>query len=366
MMRLAQRLTMAIIGGSILVCPGFAFEASVNVPPICTQGCERLDVAQHGVVPNSQQDNSDALMRLLQQNPKNAVIYFPAGTYYFSKSIVADHLSNVRFEGAPGAVLRKSENFNGEYLFITRFTQELAFTGLEFHGLTTDRNSYHWGESGLYIGTSNGALVEGCRFFDIGDAAIRITSSTAGPQGVSSSNTIVRNNYFDNVTQVTTTSNKNGFGGSVGCWIDHNEFHNLKGSVKLATRMPGAEQVIITGNQITGAPTIATSVGIEVVGYSNVFIENNTIADTGGFAMNIYSNPGKGVKGFDWGNYLVQNNKIENCLRGIRVSAQAFSDNYKPKVHDINILNNTIHVKKDNAIQVQQDIQGVKVEGNNT
>jgi len=364
-MKLVRRVVISSLLGLLMIAPGFAFEATVNIPPICTQGCKTIDVRQFGVIPNSGQDDTPALNALLRQMKGNAILHFPAGVYTFGGTVQADQLTNIRFEGEPGTVLKKAENFNGEYLLVTRASHGVAFKGIEFHGLTRDRNNYRWGESGIYMGTSNGILVEQNRFFDFGDAAIRITSSSLGRQGVTSSNSIVRNNYFENITQITTTSNKNGYGGSMGAWIDHNEFRHLKGSVKFATRTPGAEQIIITSNQIEGVPTIPTSVGIEVVGYSNVFIENNQITDTGGFAMNIYSNPMMGVKGFDWGNYLIRGNKIDNCLRGIRVSAQPFGDNYKPRVSDINIIKNSIHVKMPNPIQLQKaDIQGLHLQDN--
>lgn len=364
-MKLMRRLGIANLLCLLMISPGFAFEATVNVPPICTQGCKTIDVRQFGVIPNTDQDDAPALNRLLSEVKGNAILHFPAGVYTFGRTVQADKLSNIRFEGEPGTVLKKAENFQGEYLLLTRLSNGVEFKGLEFHGLTRDRHNYHWGESGIYIGTSNGSLIQQNRFLDFGDAAIRITSSSIGRQGVTSSNSIVRNNYFDNVTQITTTSNKNGYGGSMGAWVDHNEFHNLKGSVKFATRMPGAEQIIITNNSIEGVPTIPTSVGIEVVAYSNVFIENNQIKDTGGFAMNIYSNPMMGVRGFDWGNYLIRGNQIENCLRGIRISAQPFGDNYKPKVSDINIVKNTIHVKTDAPIQLQKaDIHGLNLQDN--
>lgn len=356
-------LLLCLFGG--LIPSANAFEATVNIAPICEKDCQQIDVSQYGVLPNTGQNETVALNKLLSQYNHNVIFHFPAGIYNFDSTILKDGLSNVRFEGDPGAIWKKANAFQGEYLLISRFSNGLAFSGFEFRGLTHDKTNYNWGESGLYLGSSNGTLVEHNRFYDFGDAALRVTSSRQGRKGVSSSNAITRNNYFENVTQVTTTSNQNGYGGAMGYLFDSNELHNLKGSVKFATRTPGAGQIIVTNNKIFGVPTIPTSVGIEVVGYSNVFLENNLISDCGGFAINIYTNPGKAISGFDWGNYLIRGNTIENCLRGIRVSAQAFSNGYKPKVKDINILTNTIHVKRDKPIQIPTNtIQGLKIQDN--
>jgi hypothetical protein len=356
---------LIVLGAVSIAQIANAFTARVEVKPICEQTCQTIDVSLYGIKPNSTVDTAPLMDNLLKRFNRNVILFFPAGTYQFSKGVQQDGLYNVRFEGAPGTVWQKSSAFQGEYLFVTRLSQGIAFQNIIFKGKTKDRKAYRWGESGLYIGSSNGILIERNRFYDFGDAAIRVTSSMKAPKGVTSSNSVVRNNYFENVTQVTTTSNQNGYGGSVGYLLENNEFQHLKGSVKFATRMPGAAQIIILNNRISGVPQIPTSVGIEVVSYSNVFIENNLISNCGGFAMNIYSNPGRSIGGFDWGNYLIQGNQILRCSKGIRVSLQPFGDGYKPKVSDINILDNTIRIRTGKPIQiVNGNVQKLKIQGN--
>jgi hypothetical protein len=338
--------------GVIFVQPVLAFTARVDVKPICDQNCQIIDVSLYGVKPNQSADSSVPLSNLLKRFKRNVIFYFPSGTYRFAQSVREDGLDNVRFEGAAGTVWQKANPFRGEYLFMTRLSNGVAFNNLVFKGNTTNRHAYRWGESGIYLGSSNGIVIERNRFYDFGDAAIRVTSSNKMARGVSSSNSVVKDNYFENVTQITTTSNQNGYGGSIGYLLENNEFRNLKGSVKFATRMPGAAQIIVLNNRISGVPALSTSVGIEVVGYSNVFIEDNEISDCGGFAMNIYSNPGRNIRGFDWGNYLIRGNRVESCAKGIRVSVQPFADGYRPRVKDIRIVENSLHIKTGKPIQV--------------
>lgn len=325
----------------------------VNVPPICENGeCRTVDVRQFGLMPDDGMDDSAALQSALAQVGGNTILHFSKGIYDFKRPVRQDQLTNVRLEGEFGTEFQKSQDFQGEYLLITRSSHQLAFRNLVFRGGTKDRKRYQWGESGLYVGSSDGLLIENCRFYDFGDAAIRVTSTKAGWQGVASKNTIVRNNYFDNVTQITTTSNLNGVGGTRGYLLENNEFYNLKGSVKFASRTAGAGDIIVRENRIYGVPDIATSIGIEIVSNVNVIVQHNQISNSGSFAMNIYSNPTRDSEGADWGNLLIQENSIHGCQRGIRISAQPYSNGYVPHVGDISILDNRFNILGGKAIQI--------------
>jgi parallel beta-helix repeat protein len=362
---MSPTLLLVVVLAMLVLPEAISVTASIKMPVICERGCQTLTVTQFGVIPDDGRDDAEALNRLLDKANRNTIFYFPKGTYDLKSAIRQDGLNNVVFQGEPGALLRKMPGFQDEYLVYTRFSHAVAFRGLQFQGLTTDRNAYRWGESGLYLASGDGMLVEGNRFSDFGDAAIRVTTSKVGASGVTSYNTIVRRNVFDNVTQVSTTSNANEYGGSAGYLLEENTFSHLKGSVKFATRAPGAGQIVVQNNRISGVKTIPTSTGIEVASYSNVFLEDNQISDCGNFGINIYSNTAKDIRGFDWGHYLVQNNTIQNCPHGIRVSAQAYQDRYLPVVSDIMILNNRIRVADDKAIRLGgEPMQGVQMRGN--
>ena len=360
-----MRWLLLLITLILMVPVSESFTATVKIPQTCPSGCGRVDVTQFGVLPNDGKDDSAALNQLFRRVNKNAVVVFPAGTYEFASTVSPDKLQNVVLQGERGTVWKKRRPFKGEYLFSSRFSKNVTIRGFAFQGLTTNRNAYAWGEQGLFIGTSDEVLIEGNAFRDFGDAAIRMTTSQAGQGGTGNSNMVVQNNTFDNVTQITTTSNKNEYGGTAGYLLQGNTFRNLKGSVKFATRAPGSGQVIMVGNRISGTPSLSTSTGIEVVSYSNVFIENNTISDCGNFGINIYTNSAAGLKGFDWGNYRLLGNTITRCPRGIRISAAPYASGYKPKVRDVYVLNNSLSVGDSQTIRlVGGPMEGVVMQGN--
>jgi hypothetical protein len=345
---------------------GEAFTATVNIPRICGQRCTQINVAQTGIRPNDGVDDAPQLNQLLKSARQNTILYFPAGRYELGSSLRGDQLNNVALIGETGAELVKTPAFKDEYLFYSRFSRNVGIRNLIFRGNTSDRSRYSWGESGIYFGSSDGVVIENSNFYDFGDAAIRVTTSQSGAQGVHSYNATVRNNYFENITQVTTTSNQNRYGGTNGFFLYNNVFRHLKGTVKFATRTPGAGQIIVRNNSISGVPAIPTSNGIEVVSYSNVFLENNLIADCGGFGMNIYTNTGPGIEGFDWGNYLIRNNTITRCAKGIRVSVSPYRNGYVPQVSTITIENNRLQVAAPQAIQLLNgQIRNAVVQGNN-
>ncbi|HEY9686991.1 MAG TPA: right-handed parallel beta-helix repeat-containing protein [Coleofasciculaceae cyanobacterium] len=361
-------LTVGVTLSSLMLAMprGEAFTATVNIPQICAQNCAQINVTQAGILPNDGVDDAPHLNQLLKTASRNTILYFPAGRYELGSGLHGDQLNNVSIVGETGAELVKTPAFKDEYLFYSRFSRNVGIRNLIFRGNTSDRTQYRWGESGLYFGSSDGVVVENSNFYDFGDAAIRVTTSRAGAQGTHSHNATVRNNYFENVTQITTTSNQNRYGGTNGFFLYNNVFRHLKGTVKFATRTPGAGQIIVRNNSISGVPSIPTSNGIEVVSYSNVFLENNLIADCGGFGMNIYTNTGPGIDGFDWGNYLIRNNTITRCAKGIRVSVSPYRNGYVPQVSTITIENNRLQVAAPQAIQLLNGhIRNAVVQGNN-
>lgn len=274
---------------------------------------------------------------------------FMPGRYLLDKSIRMDNLQNVALisDRQNPAILRKDPaTFKNEYLFYTRFSKNVTISGFDIYGLTIEfkpelyatTNNYIWHDQGLYFGSCNGVLVNENRFFNFGNAALRVTTTERDPiQGVNSFNTTVLRNYFRNVYQVTTTSNDTIHGGSSNYYFMGNTFDELRGSLKFASRTPGAENVRIHFNSIRSGNTD----GIEIVGYNNVEVYKNIIHNVARHAINCYSN-GRSSNGFQWGNNLqFISNKISDAKWGLRFSADAFGDGFSPTPDKVAIQNNT-------------------------
>ncbi|MBF4318108.1 hypothetical protein EAY30_24860, partial [Vibrio anguillarum] len=102
-------------------------------------------------------------------------------------------------------------------------SERVTIENISFWGLTTqpyidsDNTNVVWGEQGvLFSGTQNSAILNS-RFYNFGDAALRVTSSRSHPSGekINSRHFLAQGNIFHNVTQVTTTHVwSNDFGGT--------------------------------------------------------------------------------------------------------------------------------------------------------
>jgi hypothetical protein len=320
---------------------------------------------------------NNALSYLAARPDKNLpwTVKFDGGSYYLSKSLFAEKLENVSLVSDRGnpAILVKGPDFSGEYLFYTRFSTNVTMRGFDFYGQTkhynpsnygTDPNTPVWRDQGLYFGSSNGVTVNMSRFFNFGNAAIRVTTTEKDPiPGVNSFNTQITQNYFNNVFQISTTSNDTIHGGSSNFLFQGNTFDYLRGSVKFATRTPGASSVYIRYNSIRSS----SMDGLEIVGYTNVEVSNNQFQNIARNAVNCYSNE-RAAKGFAWGDGLTfKNNTINNTGGGIRFSADAFPDGFQPTPSNVTISNNTISNLNGNAPAItllKGPFSGLKVTNN--
>jgi hypothetical protein len=293
---------------------------------------------------------NNALLYLNKRADQSNVwtVRFRPGRYMLSKSIRLDRLQNVSLvsDRKNPAILKKDPaTFKNEYLFYTRFSKNVTVSGFDIYGLSVTfkpelyatSTSPIWRDQGLYFGSCNGVLVNENRFFNFGNAALRITTTEADPVlGVNSFNSSVLQNYFRNVYQVTTTSNDTIHGGTSNYYFRGNTFDELRGSLKFASRTPGATNVRVHYNNIRSGNTD----GIEIVGYNNMEFYKNKIQNVAGHAINCYSN-GRSVSGFQWGdNIQFISNEISGANWGLRFSADAFGDGYRPSPNNIKIEKN--------------------------
>jgi hypothetical protein len=317
--------------------------------PLYTLDTKTHTLTIHNTGDASTQINS-ALNYLATRTDKSTpwIMKFDGGKYLLTKRIGADKLQNITLLSEPKnpAILVKDPSFANEYLFYTRFSQNITIKGFDFYGLsrvynasnyTSDPTAPVWRDQGLYFGSSNGVIVNMNRFFSFGNAAIRITTTEADPvRGVNSFNSQVTQNYFNNVFQVTTTSNDLVHGGTSNYLFQGNTFDYLRGSVKFASRTPGATNVQIRHNSIRSSNTD----GLEIVGYSNLEVSNNVFENITRNAINCYSNE-RASAGFQWGDNLIfKNNTINNTGGGFRISADATADGFQPVLNRVSFTDN--------------------------
>lgn len=319
-------------------------------------------------------DARKALAYLLQRKDKDTLwtFRFNPGKYYMSRPLYGVGLKNVQFISNPDnpAMLIKGDNFTeSEYLIYLRMSEKIAVKGFEFFGRTQfkSNNNPVWPDQGLFFGSCRNVLIDNNHFYNFGNAALRVTTSEKDPvKGVNSFDTTVSNNTFNNIYQISTTSNDEVHGATARYWLKNNTIVNLRGSVKFASRTPGAQDVHILNNNINGSEHY----GLEIDNYDNMEIVGNTLQNIKGIAVNIYTNP-RVPKGFNWGdNFNISNNRINNVRRGIRFSPDPSANGYKPVPKNLVISSNTLTgiTETDKFVPVisvvNGVVDGVKVTGN--
>lgn len=322
----------------------------------------------YGAVVNDGNDDRAAINAALAALQPGDTLQFAAGTYELSSTISRDTLNNVTIKGSISGtttIKKRTSGWSGEYLFYTRYGTNATVYGIRFEGLTTNTSSPTWGEQGLYFGSTTGTNVNYCSFYNFGDAAVRITTSTDSPNTIASFNGAVRNCYFSNVTQITTTQTGGTHGGTQGITYEYNTFDNLKGSIKVATRY-ATSGAVIRYNHIRSGPTNA--VGIVSESYSDVLIDHNTIENLDGFAMNIYTNTAAPTT-WQWGDITITDNVMVNTKYGVRVVSDAtydledvtiehnrFDDVGDPSYSGVIRLNSTIPGGKFDGLSIQHNL----------
>lgn len=319
-------------------------------------------------------DARDALAYLLNRKDKDArwTFRFNPGKYYMSKPLYGVGLRNVDFVSntKSPAMLIKAENFSdSEYLIYLRMSENITVKGFDFYGRTNFQSNSNpvWVDQGVYFGSSKNITIDNNRFYNFGNAALRITTSQVDPvKGVNSFDTTVSYNTFNNIYQISTTSNDDVHGGTARYWLKNNTIVNLRGSVKFASRTAGAEGVHILNNNINGSDHY----GLEIDNYNDVEIQGNTLQNIKEIAINIYTNP-RVPKGFNWGdNFNISDNRLDKVRRAIRFSPDPSSDGYKPVPKNLIISGNTISTVSETdkfvpAISVVNGVvNGVRVTSN--
>lgn len=351
---LKMSLTCLSLLAGILLSGNISLSQAANYiapPPAYTIDLAHKTITIHPVGDVSTQVNQ-ALTYLLKRPDQTALwtVQFDPGNYDLTQTFYADRLQNVALVSDINkpARLVKPPGYPCEYILVSRFSKNLTIKGFEFYGLTkvykesnysADLTNPVWKDQGIYLGSTNGVTVNMNRFYNFGNGALRISTAETDPvPGVNSNNSQVTQNYFNNVFQVTTTSNDTIHGGSANYLFQGNVFDNLRGSLKFASRTPGASNVYVRYNNIRSS----SMDGMEIVGYTNMEISSNQFHNIARNTVNCYSN-GRSVRGFSWGDNMVfKNNVVDNVAAGFRFSADPFGDGYQPAPYNVQVSGNTI------------------------
>ncbi len=315
----------------------------------------------------------NALTTLQNRSDKASkwTLKFNPGTYQLAVQIVTDKLENVDFVSDPNnpAIIRKTSGWNtanGEFLMFNKFSKNISIRGFQFYGQTNFASNANpvWPDQGVYFGSSNGLVVDNNKFYNFGNAAFRVATYEKDPvAGVNSFNTKVTNNVFNNVYQISTTSNDMIHGATAYYLLQNNQFVNIRGSIKFASRTAGAKDVKILNNTVNGGDHYA----FEIDNYDNFEIRDNKIQNIKSVAINVYTNA-RAPKGFPWGdNFTIANNTIQSVGRGIRFSPDPYTDGYKPVPNNLVIDNNTISGMTESAPAIgviNGTVKGVKITNN--
>lgn len=295
-------------------------------------------------------DIRNALNYLSSRKDKNLnwTVKFATGKYFIEKQITVRDLQNVDMwsEINAPAQLIKASNWNsangGEYLLNVTYSKNVSMTGMQFYGTTDYKYNSDpvWPDQGIYFGSCDTILIRNNGFFNFGNSALRVATHERDPiKGVNSRNTKVLNNLFNNVYQISTTTNDTLHGGTQNYLLQGNVFYNLRGSIKFATRTAGARDVKILNNKINGG----SHYGFEINNYNNVEIRGNTMMNIKEFAMNVYNNT-RATGTFNWGeNYTIADNVVTNVGRGIRFSTEPYANGTKVYGKNLVIDNNTFN-----------------------
>lgn len=297
--------------------------------------------ASSSMLPDDNIDDSQALKELILNTAENSeLVIEQPGIYDICSAIIFRNINNIVISAQKGVVLRKCEKFDGEYILAFYNSRFITIEGFTFEGLTKDTVNYVWGEQGILFAGSSDISVRDNQFFNFGDAAIRATSSHLSfyDAPINSFRVKITNNYFENITQVTTTHPwNNNFGGTHDITVENNIFEGLKGSLKFASVKPVSKGLI---KYNTFKNTKGTA--IELTYYSDVKIIANTFVDTDKFILNAYPNkPSSVTTPFNWGNIYFTHNSIIRSKGGIRIQSDVTNELIDDKyVRGIYINNN--------------------------
>jgi hypothetical protein len=352
---------------------------AVAALPECQGGTVITDLDYWDVIPNDGLDDAHGINHMLAMRHYDSGMYsagteisFGEGVYELSSKIAIDQMQDITLKGngiyghngeslnTPNAyetVFKKHDDFvllwdkaDGAMVSIES-SSNIKIEGIIFQGATADLNSINNKDHGIANINSCGTQIDNNGFVNFGYDAIADYSDaqidSASPCGGTNHGTSITNNTMYNVCQISTVGD---WIGSQSLSIENNNIQHLKCSLQLFSKelISGDgynNSLSVKGNVITGPGHDYSGYanGIEVSGYADVLIENNTISNGPNFAIALRSHQTNySTEDFDWGNVTIKDNTIDNYKQAIYVYNEPNPSGYIANINNLQINNNKI------------------------
>lgn len=295
--------------------------------------------------------------------PPNNALPTPGATQTFRLGLWGNPAYfNIKFEmaGTPGVIVKKTAGFSGNEMFHWFYGSNVYIHDLEIWGRTygytalADPNIVN-GDDGIRVLSGNNTRIERLIAKNFGDSALRFNTSTfwVGAKsttfpnaGIYSNNIFVKDSYFlDNFQLSTTASGANYQGGTHNVFMTNNTFEGIGGSIKFANRAPGGANIYFTNNIVSKVGRHA----LELDSYNNLFIQGNTIENCKNFGIYIIANDLQPI-GFEFNTLTIKDNIISGGVLttassssgGILINPDLYPDGTRWDFKGLNISGNVI------------------------
>ncbi|MCP4482050.1 MAG: hypothetical protein GY817_04500, partial [bacterium] len=341
---------------SIVECTG------VNTLALSLEYDNTLFVKRFGAKGDRSANDTQAMLYVMSRLADYSTLRFDGAVCNIDDNLYIENIKGLSILGDGGGLYKAG----GSTLFTNPMMQFSGCDDLSINGVLIEGSfagsAIDAGDYGLRVLSGERVEISGNTFKNLGDSAWTVASASGGTAGKTQSKDVtVTGNIFDNVWQVSTTGNS---GGVIGYTFSSN-ICNMKGAVKFASRSDNAKNLIISDNVIVSE----TSAGIELVGYVDVLITNNTI-DGKTYGINAYVNTLSEAATSPLENIKVESNIITSETKPcVRVNTQLSAlDPYNYTGFSIknNTLTRTDELDTATAIAFVGDgFDGVVIEGNN-
>lgn len=245
-------------------------------------------------------------------------------------------------EGSGRAILMKDPSVSTIYYSLyAQFFSNLKVYGIKFWGQQYDYeyNNFKFGDDGLLLSSCHNVEVDGCGFFNQGDASIRFIKHISDYNGASEGASLLRvsNCEFYNFGQCSTTVSNTEYH-STGSDIKYtnNRFERSRLGLKFASRKNDTTDLLVSGNTFKDSPFCHDSGAmLTFANYSRVIAENNFFDGIGSstspcYTMQPYNNDAGAATSANNSQYIIKGNIIQNCQKGIWLYNPTFANDGGP------------------------------------
>jgi len=243
-----------------------------------------------GLDPTGQFDSQPRLQRELDLLMPGTELVLPPGRYRLDRQSLLEDRPGVTIRGPRAAVLAKTPRpsyregvdavlrlVRCDGAYVSGFTVQGGTPEGATPILSNGKADGVWCDDGLAIIESSDVTVERLRIVDCGDAWLRLCGAGSSQEKalgrITARDARVIGCTFVNGYQVSTTP-----AGVLGYVFQANVVRGLHGSLKWASRNPGAGGLAVVANVIQGSPVNAQG-AIELAGQADLVVAVNVITD---------------------------------------------------------------------------------------